>query len=88
MHKSIEGSLLSTLHFLQLVPDPNPRIAAKLGQDYNHAPPPDSIPTEGQVYTQTQTSTSHEMCMCVCQTQLEGSKGLVQNKKWLIRGKF
>lgn len=45
--------LLSTLHFLLLVPDPNPGIAAKLGQDYNHALPPGSSPTEGQAHTQT-----------------------------------
>lgn len=48
-HRSIEGTLLSTLHFLLLGHDPNLGIAAKLGQDYTHTLLCGSSPTEGQL---------------------------------------
>lgn len=60
----LKGTLMSTLHFLLLVPDPNPGIAAKLSQDYNHADFPGSYPTEGQVYTYTPLITKSHATVC------------------------
>lgn len=47
--------LLSTLQFLLQAPDLNPGIAAKLGQDYDHALPRSSSPAEGQVHGHART---------------------------------